>query len=92
VASNIFLFSYESRESEGTDRCIQSRLKKLHDIKHLHGNLYLIKSDEDIHLLEKYLKDCFISKDRYYLLQVKDEPYRFHKARSKYIRVWMDDI
>lgn len=92
MTANIFLFSYEPYKRGWTDRCVRSHLESLYDIKHLHHDMYLIKTDDDIDLLEKYLTECFFEKDRYYLLQIKDEPYRFKRAKSKSIRRWMDNI
>ncbi|MCG7381937.1 hypothetical protein [Paenibacillus sp. ACRRY] len=92
MVANIFLFSYEPSKPGWTERCIESHLESLYDVKHLHNKIYLIKTDDDIDLLEKYLTECFNPKDRYYLLEVKDEPFRFRRPRSKYIKRWIEDV
>lgn len=54
MASKIYLFSYEcGTNKQWTDHCIADRMASLYDIKPLHSSLYLIKSTDDVQLLEK---------------------------------------
>ncbi|MBT2282509.1 hypothetical protein J7E78_02945 [Paenibacillus polymyxa] len=92
MVAKTYLFSYSPEKSGWTDRCIQSHLDMLYDIKYVHSNLVLIKTDDDIDLLEKYLVECFTKKDRYFLIEITDQSIRFQRTESKYINRWLDDV
>ncbi len=92
MVANIYLFSYKPSKDGWIDRCIDSHLEMLYDIKHVHDRVYMIKTDDDIDLLEKYMTECFTNKDSYFLIQILDQPIRHQRLHSKYINRWLEDI
>lgn len=92
MTAKLYLFTYKPVKPGWTDHCINAHMESLYDIKHVHDRVYLIKTDDDIDLLEKYLVECFNKQDSFFLLQIKDEPYRHQKLQSSYINRWMEDI
>ena len=93
MASKVYLFSYECGTSkEWTDNCITERMAGLYDIKKLHNSLYLIKTTDDVGLLETHLISCFDNKDTYFLVDVTEQPHKYHNLLSKNLFSWMDSL
>lgn len=93
MASSIYLFSYECNISKKkTARCIADKIASLYDVKKIHGSLYLIKSTDDVELLEKFLSSCFTEKDTYILVDITDQKHRYKNIQSKGLFLWMDNI
>ncbi|WP_059105788.1 hypothetical protein [Shouchella shacheensis] len=92
MAARIYLFSYNASITERREICIDERLLKLHDIKHIHNAVFLIKTDDDISILTKYLASCFDEKDSYFLVNITDQPNRYINTQSADIARWMDNI
>lgn len=93
LPSKIYLFSYKcATNQEWTQKCIHERKAKLYDIKSIHDSAFLIKTTEDIQLLEKYLKECFDHRDTYFIVDISDQPKRFINVEGNNITGWMDDL
>ncbi|MBT2571150.1 hypothetical protein [Planococcus sp. ISL-110] len=93
MASRIYLFSYEcGSNKEWTDQCITERMASLYDIKQLHHSLYLIKTTDDVRLLETHLIGCFDRKDTYFLVDITDQPHQYQNLLSKGLFSWMDNL
>lgn len=93
MASKVFLFSYVcASKGEWTNKCVDERMSKLYDIQKIHHALYLIKTTEDVELLEKYLMECFDHQDTYFLVDITDKPNRYKNIDSKDITSWIDNI
>ncbi|PYZ98974.1 hypothetical protein CR205_10515 [Alteribacter lacisalsi] len=61
-------------------------------MKKVHETAYLIKSDDDISILDKYLSVCFTGDDSYYLADVSDQPNRFIMKEAEGVVQWLDDL
>ncbi|WP_232718528.1 hypothetical protein [Bacillus sp. FJAT-45037] len=92
MAARIYLFSYHSDVQDKELNCINERLSKLYDIKQVHPTVQLIKTDDDISILDKYLAACFNEKGSYFLVNITDQPNRFKNTDSADITYWMDNI
>ncbi|WP_416150027.1 hypothetical protein ACM26V_03240 [Salipaludibacillus sp. HK11] len=92
LTGKIYLFSYSSNVSEETVHCINERLAKLYDVKFIHNSVQLIKTDDDMSILVKYLASCFEKKDSYFLVNITDQPNRYTNTESADIAHWMDNI
>ncbi|OMF70184.1 hypothetical protein BK142_24085 [Paenibacillus glucanolyticus] len=89
--SKLYLFSYKPKNEGWTEDCVNFHLDSLYDIKHLHDRVYLIKTDDDVDLLDKYLLECFRNNDSYFLLQISEMPIR-HRHQgliSEDISTWL---
>ena len=92
MTAKIYLFTYNSEIKEQTESCINDRLAKLYDIKHIHESVQMIKTDDDIGILEKYLAACFDKKDSYFLVNITEQQNRYKNIQSSDIAHWMDMI
>lgn len=93
MASKIYLFSYEcGTNKEWTHNCIDERMARLYDIKQLHSSLYLIKSTDDVQLLETHLISCFDRRDTYFLVDITEQPHQYQNLLSTGLFSWMDDL
>ncbi|KKI90491.1 hypothetical protein WQ54_21335 [Bacillus sp. SA1-12] len=92
MAARIYLFSYESQVNNHTKECIQKSLTTLYDIKQIHENVNMIKTDDDITILEKYLSSCFDKKESYLIVDITEQPCRNKTTSSSGISFWMDNI
>ncbi|MGM0845283.1 MAG: hypothetical protein ACQEUT_09925 [Bacillota bacterium] len=91
ITSKIFLFSHDTETDSDVLECIEVRLRKLYDIKQINDSAYLIKTEDDIALLDKYLSNCFTSKEKYFIVNITDQPKR-HNNKELDIDWWMDNI
>lgn len=93
MASRIFLFSYEcGSDKQWTDRCINERMDRLYDIKQLHDSLYLIKTTDEVDLLETHLSGCFDHRDAYFLVDITDQPHTGKNLTANAVQSWMNNI
>jgi len=92
MTAKIYLFTYNSEINSQTEVCINQRLEKLYDIKHIHNSVQMIKTDDDIVVLEKYLATCFHKKDSYLLVDITEQKNRYKNIQSSDIAYWMDNI
>ena len=74
IVSKLYLFSYKPKNEGWTEECINFHLEHLFEVKHLHDRVYLIKTADDIDLLDKYLLECLRKHDSYFLLQISEMP------------------
>ncbi|KIL51154.1 hypothetical protein [Jeotgalibacillus campisalis] len=89
----IYLFlSYATGDDPIVKECLKNRLEKLYDVKQIHGNVQLIKTDDDISLLKTYLEECFEEEGSYFLVEIADQPNRYLKQIDGYLDRWMNDI
>ncbi|GAE93159.1 hypothetical protein JCM21714_2211 [Gracilibacillus boraciitolerans JCM 21714] len=91
MASKIYLFSYETHYDKVLT-CLDKRLWMLYDTKQINENVHLIKTEDDISILEKFLAECFGNHGTYVLVEIADQPIRLFHSTSKLIKRWMDDI
>jgi len=93
LVSKIYLFSYKCvSNKEWTDQCIQNKKSMLYDIKPIHDSLFLIKTTDDIELMENFMTECFDNKDSYFLVDITDQSNRKRNIESKNLYEWMDNI
>jgi len=92
MAMKIYLFSYMTGDDELAKECLDDRLWKLYDVKQIHNNVHLIKTDDDITILQKFLAECFEGEGGYFIVEIADQPTRYFKPIDANIDGWMDDI
>lgn len=93
MTNRIYLFSYYSTaERNSTEECMTDRLSKLYDVKKVHSSLFLIKTTDDITLLEKYLIECLNTEDTFYLVDITEKEKRFKNTDSSGINSWAENI
>jgi len=61
-------------------------------VKCINKSSYLIKTDDDITIIDKYLSTCFDKKESYFLVNITDQPNRHSGMSSLSIDSWMDNI
>ncbi|WP_141395218.1 MULTISPECIES: hypothetical protein [Bacillus] len=91
--NRIYLFTYEcASKQEWTNNCIDERLAKLYDIKNVHDTAFLVKTTEDIDVLEKYLMACFDRKDTYFLVDVTSSRSKYLNCKDGELSGWLENI
>jgi DNA-binding phage protein len=61
-------------------------------VKRINKSAYLIKTDDDITIIDKYLSTCFEKEERYFLVNITDQPNRHSGMSTLSIDSWMDNI
>ncbi|KMJ58017.1 hypothetical protein AB685_14445 [Bacillus sp. LL01] len=91
--NKIYLFTFHcSRKEKWTIDCINERMTKLYNIKKVHNHSFLIKTTEDINILEKYLMACFDRSDTYFLVDISDQKSKFQHIEDGNISGWIENI
>jgi len=92
LTARIFFFSYQWEAEWATHTCIEERVRKLYDVKHMNKSAYLIKTDDDIDILNTYLSTCFEKEETYFLVDITDQSNRHQGLDALNINRWMDNI
>lgn len=92
MAAGIFLLACVRDIADQSQQCIKDRLYKIYDTKSVHDEVYLLKTNDDLSLIHKYIAECFSQGESYFLVDIADQPIKFKGTISKNTTQWMDNI
>lgn len=91
IASKIYLISFNIEKQKSRER-IDIFLEKMYDVKYLFDNLYLVKTTDDIDILEKYLLDFLGSDDLYLINEITDQTFKYKNNKAEDIQFWLFNV
>jgi len=92
MANKIYLFSYES-ENAVTQASIEAIMDDLYDVLNIFGkNVYLIKTEDDLNILNKYIQTYLKLDDKYILVDITEQPISYNNLNAADPNYWFYNI
>lgn len=92
MANKIYLFSYET-ENAVTKASIEAIMDDLYDVLNIFNeNVYLIKTEDDLSILNKYIQTYLKNDDRYILVDITEQPINFNNLNAIDPNYWFYNI
>lgn len=92
LANKIYLFSYET-ENAVTKASIEAIMDDLYDVLNIFNkNVYLIKTEDDLSILDKYIQTYLKIDDRYILVDITEQPINFNNLNAIDPNYWFYNI
>lgn len=92
LANKIYLFSYET-ENAVTKASIEAIMDDLYDVLNIFNeNVYLIKTEDDLSILNKYIQTYLKNDDRYILVDITEQPINFNNLNAIDPNYWFYNI
>lgn len=92
MANKIYLFSYESKNAV-TQASIEALMDDLYDVLNIFGkNVYLIKTEDDLNILDKYIQTYLMQDDKYILVDITEQPLSYSNLNATDPNYWFYNI
>jgi hypothetical protein len=92
LANKIYLFSYET-ENAVTKASIEAIMDDLYDVLNIFNkNVYLIKTEDDLSILDKYIQTYLKIDDRYILVDITEQPLNYNNLNATDPNYWFYNI
>ncbi|MEY8738452.1 hypothetical protein AB9M62_23510 [Bacillales bacterium AN1005] len=93
MANKIYLFSYET-ENAVTQASIEAIMDDLYDVLNIFNknDVYLIKTEDDLSILDKYIQKYLKNDDRYILVDITDQPINHNNLNATDPNYWFYNI
>ncbi|GKU85143.1 MULTISPECIES: hypothetical protein [Niallia] len=92
MANKIYLFSYET-ENAVTKASIEAIMDDLYDVLNIFNkNVYLIKTEDDLSILDKYIQTYLKIDDRYILVDITEQPLNYNNLNATDPNYWFYNI
>ena len=92
LANKIYLFSYET-ENAVTKASVEAIMDDLYDVLNIFNkNVYLIKTEDDLSILDKYIQTYLKNDDRYILVDITEQPLNYNNLNVTDPNYWFYNI
>jgi len=92
LANKIYLFSYDT-ENAVTKASVEAIMDDLYDVLNIFNkNVYLIKTEDDLSILDKYIQTYLKNDDRYILVDITEQPLNFNNLNATDPNYWFYNI
>ena len=92
MANKIYLFSYET-ENAVTKASVEAIMDDLYDVLNIFNkNVYLIKTEDDLRILDKYIQTYLKNDDRYILVDITEQPLNYNNLNVTDPNYWFYNI
>ncbi|MEI2405407.1 hypothetical protein [Niallia taxi] len=92
MANKIYLFSYDT-ENAVTKASVEAIMDDLYDVLNIFNkNVYLIKTEDDLSILDKYIQTYLKNDDRYILVDITEQPLNFNNLNATDPNYWFYNI
>lgn len=92
LANKIYLFSYDT-ENAVTKASVEAIMDDLYDVLNIFNkNVYLIKTEDDLRILDKYIQTYLKNDDRYILVDITEQPLNFNNLNATDPNYWFYNI
>ncbi|MCT2345826.1 hypothetical protein NDK25_20770 [Niallia taxi] len=92
MANKIYLFSYDT-ENAVTKASVEAIMDDLYDVLNIFNkNVYLIKTEDDLRILDKYIQTYLKNDDRYILVDITEQPLNFNNLNATDPNYWFYNI
>ncbi|TRZ39594.1 hypothetical protein CEQ21_01085 [Niallia circulans] len=92
MASKIYLFSYDT-ENAVTKASIEAIMDDLYDVLNIFNKtIYLIKTEDDLSILDKYIQTYLKNNDKYILVEITEQPINHRNLDAADLNYWLFNI
>jgi len=92
LANKIYLFSYDS-ENAVTKASVEAIMDDLYDVLNIFNkNVYLIKTEDDLSILDKYIQTYLKIDDKYIIVDITEQPLNYNNLNASDPNYWFYNI
>ena len=92
LANKIYLFSYDT-ENAVTKASVEAIMDDLYDVLNIFNkNVYLIKTEDDLSILDKYIQTYLKIDDKYIIVDITEQPLNYNNLNATDPNYWFYNI